>query len=172
LHFDHCGWNTVRQGDRVLPTFPRAKYYVQQGELEAAHEQRERDRISYISANYDPLVESGQMELLRGDREIVPGISVRVYPGHTRHMQAVVIESGGQKACYTSDLIPTTAHLDLTWVLAFDLFPLETIESRRRFYAEAVPQNWLVCYTHDPAVPWSRVTNPKPGKYEPVFIAG
>src|ERR1051326_4395110 len=119
LHFDHCGWNTVRRGDRVEPTFPRAKYYVQQGELEAAHEQRERDRISYISANYDPLVESGQMELLHGDREIAPGISVRVFPGHTRHMQAVMIESGGERACYISDLIPTTAPLAPTSLVAF-----------------------------------------------------
>ena len=166
LHFDHCGWNTVRRGDQIVPTFPRAKYYVQAGELDAAHEQRERDRVSYISANYDPLVESGQMELLHGDREIAPGISVRVYPGHTRNMQAVIIESQGQRACYISDLIPTTSHLDLTWVMSFDLFPLETIESRRRFYAEAVPGKWLVCFTHDPKYPWARVRNPKPGKYE------
>jgi glyoxylase-like metal-dependent hydrolase (beta-lactamase superfamily II) len=168
LHFDHCGWNTVRRGEQVVPTFPRAKYYVQHGELEAAHEQRERDRISYISANYDPLVESGQMELLRGEREIAPGISVRVYPGHTRHMQAVIIQSGGQTACYISDLIPTVAHLDLTWVMAFDLFPLETIESRKRFYADALPGRWLVCFTHDPKTPWARVANPKVGKYEAV----
>lgn len=168
LHFDHCGWNTVRSRDRVIATFPRARYYVQRGELEAAHEQRERDRISYISANYDPLIQTGQMELLDGDREIVPGIRVRVYPGHTRHMQAVILESRGQRACYISDLIPTAAHLDLTWVMAFDLFPLETIESRKRFYAEAVPGKWLVCFTHDPKVPWARIGNPKPGKYEAI----
>jgi glyoxylase-like metal-dependent hydrolase (beta-lactamase superfamily II) len=108
------------------------------------------------------------MELLRGEREIAPGISVRVYPGHTRDMQAVIIRSGGQTACYISDLIPTTAHLDLTWVMAFDLFPLETIESRRRFYAEAVPGKWLVCFTHDPKMPWARVANPKVGKYEAI----
>lgn len=168
LHFDHCGWNTIRLRDRVVPTFPRAKYYVQEGELAEAHLQRERDRVSYITANYDPLVATGQMELLRGSQEIAPGVSVRVYPGHTRHMQAVILESGGRKACYISDLVPTTAHLDLTWVMAFDLFPLETIESRRRFYAEAVPEQWLVCYTHDPKVPWSRLANPKPGKYEAI----
>jgi glyoxylase-like metal-dependent hydrolase (beta-lactamase superfamily II) len=156
LHFDHCGWNTVRQGDKVVPTFPRAKYYVQRGEWEHAR-QGERDAISYISENYDPLIESGQMELLEGDREIVPGISVRVFPGHTRYMQAVVVESGGLTACYISDLIPTSAHIDLNWVMAFDLYPLETITSRKRYYERALPERWLTVFTHDDAVPWAYI---------------
>ncbi|HEU5336768.1 MAG TPA: MBL fold metallo-hydrolase [Terriglobales bacterium] len=157
LHFDHCGWNTVRRNGQVEPTFPNARYYVQEGEWQHATRQLERDRVSYISDNYDPLVRSGQMQLLHGDQEIVPGISVKVYPGHTRHMQAVILRGGGETMCYISDLIPTTAHLDLTWVMAFDLFPLETIESRKKFYAEAIPEKWLVAFTHDPATPWARL---------------
>jgi glyoxylase-like metal-dependent hydrolase (beta-lactamase superfamily II) len=157
LHFDHCGWNTVRQGDRALATFPKAKYYVQEGEWRHGSQQLERDRVSYISDNYDPLIQSGQMELLYGDQDIVPGISVKVYPGHTRNMQAVMVQSQGKKACYISDLIPTTAHLDLTWVMAFDLFPLETIQSRKRFYDVAIPGQWLVVFTHDPETPWARL---------------
>ncbi len=157
LHFDHCGWNTLRKNGRAVPTFPKATYYVQEGEWQHGRKQLERDRVSYISENYDPLVESGQMKLLRGDREIVPGISVQVFPGHTRNMQAVMIQSGGKKACYISDLIPTTAHLDLTWVMAYDLFPLETIESRKRFYQAAIPEKWLVVFTHDPTTPWAYV---------------
>ncbi len=155
LHFDHCGWNTVNRNGEIVPTFPNATYYVQEGEWQYAQEQRERDRVSYISDNYDPLVRSGQMRLVRGDREIVPGISVQVFPGHTRHMQAVVVRSGGETACYISDLIPTTAHLALTWVMAFDLFPLESIESRKVFYQAAIPGNWLVAFTHDPDVAWT-----------------
>ena len=157
LHFDHCGWNTVRMDDKVVATFSNATYYVQEGEWQYAREQRERDRVSYISDNYDPLVSSGQMQLLRGNAEIVPGISVRVFPGHTRHMQAVIVRSGGDTACYISDLIPTTAHLDLTWVMAFDLFPLETIESRKEFYKSAVAENWLVAFTHDPNIAWTHL---------------
>jgi len=157
LHFDHCGWNTVRKDDKVVATFSNATYYVQEGEWQYAREQRERDRVSYISDNYDPLVSSGQMQLLRGNAEIVPGISVRVFPGHTRHMQAVIVRSGGDTACYISDLIPTTAHLDLTWVMAFDLFPLETIESRKEFYKSAVAENWLVAFTHDPNIAWTHL---------------
>ena len=156
LHFDHCGWNTVRQGEQVVPTFPNARYYVQEGEWRHGSMQHERDRISYMSDNYDPLIKSGQMQLLYGDQEIVPGVSVKVYPGHTRNMQAVMIKSHNEKACYVSDLVPTMAHADITWVMAFDLFPLETIESRKRFYEVAIPEKWLVIFTHEPGVPFGR----------------
>lgn len=155
LHFDHCGWNTYMDGGRAVPTFPNAKYYAQRIEVDHGHRQLERDRVSYISENYDPLIESGQMTLLDGDADIVPGISVRLYPGHTRSMQGVMIRSGGQTACYISDLIPTTAHTDLTWVMSYDILPLETIESRKRFYAEAIPQKWLVVFTHDHQHPFA-----------------
>jgi glyoxylase-like metal-dependent hydrolase (beta-lactamase superfamily II) len=157
LHFDHCGWNTVRSGDKYVATFPKAKYYVQEGEWQHAQRQLERDAVSYMSPNYDPLISSGQMQLLRGDQEIVPGISVKVFPGHTRNMQAVIVQSAGKTACYISDLIPTTAHLDITWVMAFDLFPLETIERRKQYYAQAIPEKWLTIFTHDPNVPWAYV---------------
>jgi glyoxylase-like metal-dependent hydrolase (beta-lactamase superfamily II) len=166
LHFDHCGWNTVRKGDRAVATFPKAKYYVQEGEWQHAQEQHVRDAVSYISDNYNPLIESGQMELLRGDREIVPGVSVRVCPGHTAHMQAVVVSSGGKTTCYISDLIPTSAHLDLTWVMAFDLYPLETINSKRRYYEQALPGKWLTVFTHDDAVPWGYVEQDSTGKLQ------
>jgi glyoxylase-like metal-dependent hydrolase (beta-lactamase superfamily II) len=164
LHFDHCGWNTVRVRDRIVPTFPKAKYYVQEGEWQHACQQFERDRISYISDNYDPLIKTGQMELLRGDIEILPGISVRIFPGHTAHMQAVIIVSGGRKACYISDLIPTRAHIDLTWGMSFDLFPVDTIESKKKYYAESIPEKWLTLFTHDPEAPWAYVERDPEGR--------
>ncbi len=169
LHFDHCGWNTVQRGDRVVATFPRAKYYVQQQEWEHGRLQLERDAISYMSPNYDPLIKTGQMVLLNGDRELLPGISVKVFPGHTANMQAVIIESGGggsekKTACYISDLIPTSNHLDLTWVMAFDLFPLETIESRKKYYAQAIPEKWLTVFTHDDATPWDHIEKDERGR--------
>jgi len=168
LHFDHCGWNTVRRGDQVVPTFPKAKYYAQRGEWEHGRLQLERDAVSYMSPNYDPLIESGQMVLLDGDQEISPGVSVRVFRGHTANMQAVIIESGEgkekKKACYISDLIPTSAHLDLTWVMAFDLFPLETIESRKKYYAWAIPERWLTVFTHDDLTPWGYVERGERGR--------
>jgi glyoxylase-like metal-dependent hydrolase (beta-lactamase superfamily II) len=157
LHFDHCGWNTYYRDGKPVATFPRAKYYVQAGELAHAHEQHERDRVSYLTDNYDPLVASGQMHLLEGDSEIAPGISVRVFAGHTRDMQIVLVRAGGTVICYASDLIPTTHHLDPTWVMGYDLFPLTCIDNRHRFYAEAIPEKWLVVFTHDHQTPWAHV---------------
>jgi glyoxylase-like metal-dependent hydrolase (beta-lactamase superfamily II) len=164
LHFDHCGWNTFRSGSEIVPTFPNASYFAQRGEWEHGCAQYERDRISYISDNYDPLIRTGQMRLLDGDDQIMPGISVALYPGHTRNMMAILLESGGKTACYISDLIPTTAHLDLVWVMAYDLYPLETIENRKRFYSQALPQDWLVIFTHDHETPWAHLRQDERGK--------
>jgi len=164
LHFDHCGWNTVDRGGKAVATFPRAKYFVQRGEVEHAHEQHERDRVSYLTDNYDPLIASGQMELLEGDAEIAPGISVKLYPGHTQNLQAVMVRSGGATLCYPSDLVPTSHHLDPTWVMAYDLFPLTCIENRHRLYAEAIPGKWLVAFTHDHETPLAYLEMGEKGK--------
>lgn len=165
LHFDHCGWNThYDQHGEPVPTFPRAIYYVQRGEMEHAHEQHERDRVSYMTHNYDPLLESGKMKLLDGDAEIVPGISVKVYPGHTRNLQAVMIQSNGKVASYPSDLLCDAKHLDPVWTLGFDLYPLETIANKHRFYEQALPEQWLVVFTHDHELPWARLKMGKKGR--------
>lgn len=190
LHFDHCGWNTVRnEQGKIVPAFPRAKYFAPLGEWEYARCPSERDSISFISENYDPLVESGQMTLLKGGEEIVPGISVQIFPGHTAHMMGIIIRGnprGSQKphpaaqdatrvghpqdpssvptACYISDLIPTTAHIDVTWGMSFDLYPLQTIESKKEYYARAIPEKWLTVFTHDPKIPWAYVEQDHTGK--------
>ncbi len=158
LHYDHCGWNTVRREDgSIAATFPKARYFVQRTEWEHAREQHVRDRVSYLTENYDPLVESGQMQLLEGDRELAPGVSVRVLPGHTRGLQAVLVRSRGETACYISDLMPTAWHIKPTWVMGFDLFPLECIDNKERILEEAVRENWLLVFTHDPRQAWGYV---------------
>ncbi len=165
LHFDHCGWNTVRdKNGKIVPTFPRAKYYAPEGEWQYARRPSERDSISFISENYDPLVASGQMTLLKGGEEIAPGISVETFPGHTAHMQVVLVHSQRKTACYISDLIPTTAHIDLTWGMGFDLYPLQTIESKKLYYARSIPQKWLTIFTHDAKTPWAYVEKDELGK--------
>jgi len=157
LHFDHCGWNTVYRNGAAVATFPRAKYFAPLGEWKHGSLQLERDRVSYLSPNYDPLIQSGQMQLIDGNAEIAPGISVEVWPGHTRNMWGVFIRSGGKTACYISDLVHTTWHLDPVWAMAYDLFPLEVLENRKRYYSRAIPEHWLTIFTHDPEVPWAYV---------------
>ena len=189
LHFDHCGWNTIRdRNGKIVPTFPRAKYYAPEGEWQYARKPSERDSISYIPENYDPLVESGQMTLLKGGEEIVPGVSVRTFRGHTAAMQGIIVrgnqdqsqnphfsQSRGEMrhpsasiispiACYISDLMPTSAHMDLTWGMGFDLYPLDTIESKKEYYARALPERWLTVFTHDPKVPWAYIEKDDSGK--------
>jgi glyoxylase-like metal-dependent hydrolase (beta-lactamase superfamily II) len=171
LHFDHCGWNTTRREDgSIVATFPNARYFAHRGEVEHGHLQLERDAVSYISDNYDPLVASGQMTLLDtpsgGHTKIVPGVSVEVFPGHTAQMMAVMLDSGGSRACYISDLIPTSAHLDVTWVMGYDLDPLTCIEQRKRFLSRAIPERWLVLFTHDHHHPMGYVEWSAKGKPE------
>ena len=127
-------------------------------------------------SNYDPLVESGQMTLLEGGEQILPGITVETFPGHTASMQAILVNGdrpeepafAGQgprrTACYISDLIPTTAHIDLTWGMSFDLYPLDTIASKKRYYARAIPQKWVTVFTHDPQTPWASLEPDESGK--------
>jgi glyoxylase-like metal-dependent hydrolase (beta-lactamase superfamily II) len=180
LHFDHCGWNTTRTADgRIVPTFPNARYFAHRGEVAHGHLQLERDAISYISDNYDPLIASGQMTLLDVEpgetTPIVPGISVECFPGHTAQLLAIHIEpggtgSGGPHACYISDLIPTSAHLDITWVMGYDLDPVTCIAERKRFYQRAIPEKWLVLFTHDHHTPFAQIQLNEKGK--PVLLAG
>jgi len=184
LHFDHCGWNTTRGDDRVVrPTFPNARYFAAAGELAHGRLQLDRDKVSYLAPNYDPLIASGQLTLIdlggaggftpddtwlkgAGDdagslppvriqtsTEIVPGVCVEVLPGHTPDVLGVHVESGGEHACYVSDLIPTHHHLDPTWVMGYDLDPLRCIEEKKRFVARAIAEHWLVVFPHDHPVP-------------------
>ncbi len=169
LHFDHCGWNTTRTPEgNIVPTFPNARYFAHRGEVTHGHLQLERDAVSYISDNYDPLIASGQMTLLDtepGDvTPIVPGISVECFPGHTAQLLGIHIESGGQHAVYISDLIPTSAHLDITWVMGYDLDPVTCIAERKRFYQRAIPEKWLVLFTHDHHTPFAHIQLNEKGK--------
>jgi glyoxylase-like metal-dependent hydrolase (beta-lactamase superfamily II) len=175
LHFDHCGWNTTLHPDgRVTPTFPNARYFAHRGEVEHAHLQLERDRVSYLSPNYDPLLESGQMTVvdadwLRATPEIVPGLWLECFPGHTAHMLAVHVAPPSSApdrphACYIGDLYPTTHHLDPTWVMGFDLDPLTCIEERKRFLGRAIPEQWLVLFTHDHQTPAATLSLNEKGK--------
>lgn len=170
LHFDHCGWNTTLHPDgSVMPTFPNARYFAHRGEVEHGHLQLDRDRVSYLSPNYEPLIASGQMTLLddesiRRDPNILPGIRVELFPGHTANMLGVHIESSGQHACYIGDLIPTSHHIDPTWVMGYDLDPVTCISERKRFLSRAIPEQWIVLFTHDHHTPVATLSLDSKGK--------
>ena len=158
LHFDHAGGNTfIDEAGNVRPTFPKARYFVQRGEYEYATHTNERTAASYFDRNYAPTLESGQLELIDGNRDLMEGISTIVTPGHTPHHQSFLIRSGGEAAVFLGDLVPTHAHLPLPWIMGYDVEPLVTLESKRELLARAAREGWTVIFEHDATVPWGRV---------------
>ena len=153
LHFDHAGGFTVRDADGLVrPQFPRARHIVRRGEWDDALAPHERNRASYLDENYVPLEAAGLLELVEADGAVLPGISLRRTGGHTRHHQIVEIVSQGQSAIFAADLLPTAAHLPLPYIMGYDLYPMETLEFKRAFLAEAVERGHLILFEHDPVV--------------------
>ena len=153
LHFDHCGGNTRVEKDKVVPMFPNARYMVRRGEFEHAMNPNERDRASYFLENYAPVETAGMFTLLDGDGEIAPGVEVIELPGHTAHMQGVKLSGGGKTAFIFADLVPTTAHLPIPWIMGYDLYPMTTLENKKRWIPEVVREGWLALFAHDARVP-------------------
>jgi glyoxylase-like metal-dependent hydrolase (beta-lactamase superfamily II) len=150
LHFDHAGGNSWRTPDGIVaPAFPRARYVVQRGELEYARHPNERTGASYFPDNWEPVVEAGQLVPLDGPAELLPGLSVRLTPGHTPFHQSVLLQSEGATACFLGDLVPTVHHLPLPWIMGYDVEPLVTLESKRALLAEALREEWLLVFEHD-----------------------
>jgi glyoxylase-like metal-dependent hydrolase (beta-lactamase superfamily II) len=164
LHFDHAGGNTTIDPElendprrHVRPTYPNATYVVQRGELEFAQHTNERTRASYLPPNFEPIAAAHRWKTVEGDAEILPGVSVRLTPGHVPFHQSVLIQDGGETAVFLADLIPTTAHLPLPWIMGYDLEPLRTLESKRGLLRDAVAGGWRLVFEHDPAVAWGIV---------------
>jgi glyoxylase-like metal-dependent hydrolase (beta-lactamase superfamily II) len=166
LHFDNAGGNTIREGDgRVRLAFPKARYVIQRGEFEDAARANERTRASYSSENFTPIAHINQWEFLHGDTELVPGVTAVVTVGHTRCHQSVKIESEGQVAFFLGDLIPTVSHLPLPYIMGYDLFPIQTLETKRWVLDRAFEERWLLLFEHDPAVQAGHVQKDQEGKY-------
>jgi len=154
LHFDHAGGNTFRDPDgNVALSFPRARYVVQKGELDFASRTNERTAASYLAPNFATV----PFTLLDGEAEVLPGLRCVPTPGHVPYHQSILVESGGERACFLADVVPTSAHLPLPWIMAYDLEPLVTLESKRRLYARAELEGWLLLFGHDPAVVGGRL---------------
>jgi glyoxylase-like metal-dependent hydrolase (beta-lactamase superfamily II) len=150
LHFDHAGGNTIREPD---------------GEFEDAARANERTKASYRRDNFTPIAHVNQWEFLHGDTELLPGVTAVVTAGHTRCHQSVRIESEGKVAFFLGDLIPTVSHLPLPYVMGYDLFPLQTLETKRRVLDRAFEEQWLLLFEHDPLVQAGYVRRDHEGKY-------
>jgi glyoxylase-like metal-dependent hydrolase (beta-lactamase superfamily II) len=153
LHFDHAGGNTKLLDGKAVATFPNARYIVQATELAHAANPSERDRASYFEENFLPIQESGQWHAISGDTEILPGISTVLIPGHNANIQAIKVTGGGKTMFFVADLIPTRHHIPLPWIMAYDLYPLQTLETKRKWIQTIVREGWIVVFGHDPDIP-------------------
>jgi glyoxylase-like metal-dependent hydrolase (beta-lactamase superfamily II) len=158
LHFDHAGGNTfVDEAGEVQVSFPKARYIVKKGEYDYATHPNERTAASYFERNFMPVVRTHKFEFIVREKEIVKGIRVIPTPGHTPFHQSVLITSGGERAFFLADMMPTHAHLPLPWIMGYDVEPLVTLETKRRVLRQAVEEDWLLIFEHDAVVPWGRV---------------
>ncbi len=150
LHFDHAGGNTAIVDGELRLAFPNATYVVQRGELEFASRPNERTVGSYLAHNFQPVAERGRWRLVSGETELLPGIRLLPTPGHVPYHQSVLVVDGGEAACFLGDLVPTTAHLPLAWIMGYDLEPLVTLETKRAVLARAEAEGWVLVFEHDP----------------------
>lgn len=153
MHFDHIGWNTRRNtAGEIVPTFPRATYFAQRGEYEVAQHPDDRSRASYIRWNWEALEKSGQLRLLDGTCEALPGVESVITPGHTLYHTIVKVESAGRVAAFLADLVPTPSHLKTPYVMGYDLYPKLSMETKPKILQQAFTENWLLIFEHAPRV--------------------
>lgn len=153
LHFDHCGGGTIWKDGRIAPQFPNATYYVQRTNLETAQHPNIRERASYLAPNFAPLLGLGVLKVLDGPQvDLLPGVSVEISNGHTLGQQWVRVSDGKVSLAYCGDVIPTSAHVRVAWVMGYDLDPLKIIEEKTDLLQRAAEQEWYLFFEHDPHV--------------------
>ncbi len=151
LHFDHCGGNTSKnEKGEDAPTFPKARYIIQKGEWEDALHPSERDKASYLEQNFLPLEKYGLLQLVDGNKEISEGVEVIVVPGHTSRHQCLKVSTGGKVFFFLGDLVPTSAHVGLSYIMSYDLSPQQTLENKRKYFEQAIEEDWILAFNHDP----------------------
>lgn len=162
LHFDHCGGATKFDGTKLVPTFENAIYYVQKENYETAMKPNLRERASYYAPNFEPLREAGVLKFLEGPRtDLLSGISVLTTNGHTHMQQVVKVTDGVDTLLYCADLIPTSSHVRLAWVMGYDLEPLKLIEEKQVLLTQAAKENWTLFFEHDPYADAAKVIESK-----------
>jgi len=153
LHFDHTGGATqFNDNGQIAATFPNAKYYVQKNQLEWAKNPLEKDRASFLKENFHPLEESGQLVVLEKTGELFPGIELIRVDGHTRAQQLVLIRGVERNLLFAGDLVPTSNHIPIPWVMGYDNEPLKTIQEKKEILGRVVRENWLLFFEHDPDI--------------------
>jgi len=168
LHFDHCGGNTVKkESEEFVPVYSQAKYIIQKVEWKTALNPSARDKPSYLPQYFEPLKKNGLLQLKEGIAEVTKGVEVIPVSGHTAGHQCVKIYAEDQVIFFLGDLIPTSAHINLPYIMSYDLYPIETLKNKDIYLKQAVEEEWIIALNHDPDYFFGRVAM-KNGKY--IFI--
>lgn len=168
LHFDHAGGATRREDDRIVPTFPNATYHLHRGEYEEAIGSHARNQASYLQHDFVPLVESGRVEWMEDGARIAGAFDVLVTPGHTENHCSIAVDDGaGRRIVFLGDLVPTTHHLPYPWIMAYDLYPVTTLETKQRLLPRAVEEDWLCAFVHDADAPLTYLVLDDRGRARP-----
>ena len=169
LHFDHAGGSTDRVGSRIVPQFKNAIYHLQYDHLNSARNPNIRERASFFSDNFEPLVATGQLKTHQGDETVFPCIDLIVVNGHTTAQQLVKISGQQGTLVFCADLLPTVHHLRGPWVMAYDVRPLITVKEKDRFLRQALAQQWQLFFEHDPDVEVASLQETEKGIVASVF---
>lgn len=154
LHFDHAGGNTRHDGaGRLCAAFPRAEYVVQRGELDTGSHLNERTRASYVAADFEPLRKEGRLRLVEGDVSLDRHVHLRRAPGHTPHMQIVLVVTSQGTVAFLADLVPTASHVRYPYIMAYDLEPLATLAGKKTILPQAAAERWWLVFEHDQRLP-------------------
>lgn len=156
LHFDHCGGAIKREGERLVPAFPNATYWSNGKHWEWATKPNEREKASFLKENILPIEQSGQLKLISepndGIADFSSNIKLRFVYGHTDAMMLPQISYKGRTIVYMADLLPSIAHIPLPYIMAYDMFPLKTLEEKKLFLTEALENNYILFFEHDPVI--------------------
>lgn len=152
LHFDHCGGSIVKEGDKLVPAFKNAMYWSNHEHWQSAINPNEREKASFLKENILPIEQSGQLRFVEisDGEEWLQDIRIRFVNGHTDAMMLPQIDCGDTTVLYCADLIPSAAHVSIPWVMAYDMRPLETLNEKHTLLNEAVENNWVLFFEHDP----------------------
>ena len=152
LHFDHIGGNTKIEDGNIIPAFPNAKYWMSQVNWNVANSPSEKDQGSFMRDDWVVLAENDMINFVSDTSQFLQNIVLIISNGHTPGMMLPVISDNSNTLVYGADLIPTSAHITLPWVMAYDVQPTMTIEEKKQLYIDAVDQNWILFFEHDPDI--------------------
>lgn len=166
LHFDHCGGSVKRDGDKLVTTFPNAKYWTNKAHWDWALTPNPREKASFLKENILPILDSGQLHFIdtKDGEEWIPGIRLHFVNGHTEQMMLPEIDYNGKTLFFCADLFPSAAHISIPWVMAYDMRPLDTLKEKERILQLAVENNWTLMLEHDPKIECATLSKDEHGR--------